>query len=177
MNGSVLRVFSAWLDNETYGVNAKLTYLNDQSLLDGDTVPPDVQFIDNSYDDGRPAKMEAPPKTPALYVTHDLPASFTQRDQKPGQVAGTVPVAIRYITAKSDVTAGRQDAGHTMRAVRMSLTELFRNAHGDDGSRTRAGVYVESYEEMLIAEILETVGNSLVTGGMIIRCRVVDTKP
>jgi len=175
MTPTVLRIFDDWLQDATNGVNAKLAYLEAQGLLDGDDTPPDVQFVGNAYDDEQVAKAEKPPKRPALYIGHDLPASFSGRDQKPGQIEGAVPVAIRYVTIHGDLVQGRRDAAHTLRALRMSVDELFRNAQRP--KRERAGLYLEAYEEILMGEILETVGNAQVTGGMVIRCRTIDQRP
>jgi len=172
---TVLRMFDDWLQNSTYGVNKKLDYLEAQSLLDGDSVPPDIAFVGNSYDDACVAKGDKPPSRPALYVTHELPARFSGRDQAPGRVEGVVPVAIRYITVHGDLIQGRKDAGHTMRAIRMCLADLFSNAQS--AARTRAGLHIEHYEELLVGEIQETIGGAQVTGGMLIRCNVIDSHP
>jgi len=171
----VLRIHSNWLKDNTYGVNAQLAALESESLLDGDTVPPDVAFIGNQIDDRVVARWVDPPERPAIYVNLDLPISFQQADQRPGQLRGVVPVGIRYFTAHGNPDEAAEDTAHTLRAIYRSLIDLYLNANS--ASRTRAGIYVEAYSELLLGDLAETVGNSLVTGGIVLRARVIETSP
>ena len=175
MIAQAVRIHTAWLKNVTHGVNAQLARLVTESLLDGDPVPPDVVFIGDQFDDRVVSKWADPPSKPALYVSEDLPESFAQVDQRPGQTRGIVPVGIRYFTAHQDPDRAMRDTSHTLRAIWRSLNVLFANAQ--QAARARAGIYVEGYETIHMGELIETVGNSQVTGGVVVRCRVVDTKP
>lgn len=167
-----------WLQDGTYGVNAKLALMSAAGLLDGsDTVPTDiVTFIEETSDErlARGRVPELASQLPCLAVLQSgevvVPAVV-----KTTYFDADITIAIWYVARDKDSHDGRQDAMYTIRAIRQSLRELFKDTNS--ASRTRGKVQMSPSGEITVPPLF-TIQNDLpISGAVELRVKVRDTSP
>ena len=173
-----VRIISDWLQDATYGVNAKLALMSAAGLLDGsDTKPADIVTFIEETNDARLARgrvPELPAQLPCLAVLQSgevvVPA-----------VVGTtyfdadVTIAIWYVARDKDSNDGRQDAMYTIRAIRQSLHELFKPANS--ASRVRGKVQMFPTGEVTVPPLFTMQEDVPISGAVELRVKVRDIDP
>ncbi len=123
------------------------------------------------------ASRQAPPAYPALYVMSQGPILFKGEPVPAGQIryaAAPVKIAIRYLTANTDVAAARRDGCYTLRAVARSLRQM---------SKTQMPLVRNGIEMILGMDplefypVVESVGNGRVAGAVVVAYDVRDVNP
>lgn len=139
MHLEVIRAVADWLEDPTYGVNAKIDVLD----LDGsDAAPADVAAILDETRDGIAALRSLPDDTtvPLLCVFMPSDAQFSAVNQGK-QDADTFPVWIAYLDRDTETANAIRDASYVLRAVRKSLNEFHKNGVA---ARTRNGIEIRN---------------------------------
>lgn len=155
------RILADWLDDGTYGVNAKLPAVT----LDGtDSVPANVTVVDETRDDDV-ALGRLPGTLPCVAVSvQEVEYADPLQPHVTGQVSGKVTVLIRYGQRVVDSGTGLSDASYTLRAVMMSLRELHTNEQA--AARTRGDVVLISCDDVRQVPLTQEVGDAWVTGAV-----------
>lgn len=167
-----------WLQDGTYGVNAKLALMSAAGLLDGsDSVPADIVTFIEETSDARLARGRVPElasQLPCLAVLQSgevvVPAVV-----KTTYFDADITIAIWYVARDKDSNDGRQDAMYTIRAIRQSLRELFKPANSAD--RTRGNIQMFPSGEITIPPLF-TIQNDLpISGAVELRVKIRDISP
>lgn len=168
-----MRAVTDWLNRDDYGVNHFLASI---PVDEGDQPPSRVAVIYDETRDDLAARAEEPLVFPAIYVTMDLP--FEMDGPIPtGQFreAASMTMAIRYLRKDWSTANAVRDTLYTLRAVVKSITELAKPAHADSRTRNYVGITaVNRVSQMLTAE---TVGESVMTGAVVLDLAVRDLAP
>ncbi len=169
-----IRIIDSWLQDGTNGVNVKLAGLT----LDGsDTVPPDiVTFLEetSSAQVARGRMPEATSQLPCLAVLQSGEVVV------PAHIGTTyfdadITITIWYAAKDKDSDNGRQDAMYTVRAIRQSLTELFKP--GNSASRVRGGVQMFPSGEITIPPLFTIQDDVPISGAVELKVKIRDTDP
>lgn len=171
------RIITDWLNNGTYGVNAKLAALPKDV---GDN-PPAVQLIVDETRNGVAARERIPvPGTagPVITVHIARPAIVHTELADAYRDVPDLPVVIRYADTNqvaSDV--GTRNAMYTMRAVLQSINALM-GAPGDGGARERNQVAIANVkDEVQAVPVFQDVEDKVITGGLVFSFYVRDKLP
>ena len=138
-----IRMVSDWLADPTNGVNAEISKLSTENLLDdGDSVPPAVQQILTATKDDIATRRELPTDiaTPVLMVVQGDALNVPQGHTQNRIDINDLPVAVLYGTRDESSAAGEEDAYYTLDAVMRSLNNLW--AGSNEGARTRKGIQI-----------------------------------
>lgn len=168
------RLIAAALADATYGVNATL----DNAPTDtGVTEAPAVTVL-NSTTDGRVARGGVPnlepSEFPALLVTpNDAPVDQMSPGVRPWPPDATVTVLIRYACHAIDTAKCERDTSQTIRAVWRCLGQLMQQP-ANGRARTMAQVALVSIRSMQAATLYESSNDTLVTGGVLVTCHMLD---
>jgi len=172
-----VRIISDWLQDATYGVNAKLAGVP----LDGsDTVPPDIVTFLEETTSGVVARGRLPEDEallPCLAVLQrgavELPATVGTSHQE-----GDVPIAIWYGARDKDSEDGRKDAYYTMRAVRRSLRELFKDDATPKAARSdRSGISLSPSGTVSLQPVFTLEGDTSVSAALELTVKARDSSP
>lgn len=171
-----LRMVNDWLQDATFGVNAKLPGIP----LDGsDTVPPDVVSFLEETSNALVARGRLPEDAtllPCLAVLQrgplDIPAHVNTTYQD-----GEIILAIWYGARDVDSDDGRQDAYYTMRAVRRSLRELFKDDATPKAARTRGNVSLLPSGLISLPSAFTIEGDTMVSASLELTVKARDTDP
>ena len=167
------RILTAWLQDVTYGANAKLALLT----LDGSDVRPTAMATitdetqNNSVALGRVDGLTLP----ALVVTHrettfrdsELPQSDVRAD-------GYVTLRVRYALREAGAATAVVDGAYVMRAVIASLRELHKPDNA--ASRQRNSIGLISCEELRQLTMSEVVEDTWYTEAVDVRYYAADLK-
>ena len=173
-----VRMVHTWLQNGTYGVNAKLALMSGAGLLDGsDTVPADIVTFLEETSDARLARGRVPE------VAAQLPclAVLQSGEVVVPAVVGTtyfdadVTIGIWYVARDKDSDTGRRDAMYTIRAIRQSLHELFKPAN--DASRVRGAVQMFPTGEITVPPLFTIQEDVPISGAVELKVKIRDTDP
>ena len=169
-----IRIVNTWLQDGTNGVNAKLAGVP----LDGsDTVPPNiVTFIEETSNAplARGRVPEAAASLPCLAVLQSgemvAPAHIgtTYHD-------ADITIGIWYVARDRDSEDGRRDDMYTIRAIRQSLTELFKDANV--ANRKRGKVQMFPSGEITVPPLFTMQDDAPISGAVELRVKVRDTDP
>ena len=154
------RIVTAWLQDNTYGVAAKLAVLP----LDGSDVRPttiaDSSIVDETTNASAAFRRFDGLTLPALIVT--CAGEPEQRDgellQSNDRADGYVTVQVRYTERALDSPTAIVDGTYVIRAVIASLRELHANANV--ASRTRNSIRLVSCESITEQGIYEEVDDT-----------------
>lgn len=164
------RMITDWLDDATYGVNAQIDTLD---LDAGDSDPPDIKIIEDITRSARVALRQDPSNYPAIYVMAD--GGFEMEGEVMTNAGPrrslNLPVAIRYLVQKADLDKGHRDTRYTLRAIVKSLKAL---TEADQTTRTRNSICLERIESVTHELVFEEVGESVVTGAVVVTLFVRD---
>lgn len=167
-----VRMLATWLADDTYGVNALLPSVPRDT---GITEPPAVK-IKNSTESGATARGQIPDQAsdlPALLVTPaDMPIDDVSPMVAPWPADGSCVVLIRYVTRKAATAVAENHTSTTLRAVKRSLRQL---VLGNESARLLAEVQLVGITAMQTATLYEENQDTVVTGGVLVTCRVRDT--
>ena len=169
-----VRIIHTWLQDGTNGVNAKLPGVP----LDGsDSVPAAiVTFLEetSSAQVARGRVPEVASQLPCLAVLQSgevvVPAVIGTTYQD-----ADITVTIWYVARDKDSDTARRDAMYTIRAIRRSLTELFKPAN--DASRVRGSVQMFPTGEITIPPLFTVQDDVPISGAVEVRVKVRDTSP
>lgn len=159
----------------------------------GDTVPPPIAAYSASgsgddvptpgnlaiFDSTRHqvvAAGQAPPVYPALYVMSQGPILLQGEPVPAGQIryaAAPVKIAIRYLTANTDVAAARRDGCYTLRAVARSLRQFSKTQL----PLVRNGIELILGASMEFYPVAGTIGNGRVAGAVLVGYEIRDVNP
>ena len=168
-----VRIVADWLDHPTYGVNALASSVPRD---DGVDVFPRVVVRDSTRD-GRVTRGQLPPvdDLPALLVTPtDQPLEQASSTVRPWPPDATVSVLVRYATQRLDTAQAERDTSQTIRAIWRCIGQMMTTTAGET-ARTRAAVQLYSVPNMQAATMYEDNADVIVTGGVLVTCRVRDT--
>lgn len=158
----------------------------------GDSVPPPIsQYSASGSGDDVPtpgnlaifdstrhqvvAAGQAPPAYPALYVMSQGPILMAGEPVPAGQIRygnSPVKIAIRYLTANTDVAAARRDGCYTLRAVARSLRALSKTM-----PLVRNGIEMILGASMEYYPVAGTIGNGRVAGAVLVGYEIRDVNP
>ncbi len=148
------------------------------SGIGADVVTPGNLAIFDSTRHQVVAAKQAPPAYPALYVMSQGPVLFKGEPVPAGQIryaAAPVKIAIRYLTANTDVAASRRDGCYTLRAVARSIRQF---------SKTQLPLVRNGIEMILGMDslefypVVESIGaNGRVSGAVLVAYDVRDVNP
>lgn len=171
-----VRIIADWLSNPTYGINAVRTSVPKDT---GVTTAPVVTILDSTRD-GRVARGGMPSllaaEYPALLVTPaDSPVDQTNPAVQPFPPDATVTVLVRYVCSVLDTAQAERDTSQTIKALwwqipQLMLTSAGATARGD--GTPRAGVQLYQITNMQAASLYEAAEDTIVTGGVLVTCRV-----
>jgi hypothetical protein len=109
---------------------------------------------------------------PALLVTPaDQPMEQANTAVRPFPPDATVTVLVRYVTRNLDTAAAERDASQTIKAVWWQVPQLLLTSAGE-AARTRAGVQLYGIPTMQAVTLYESTEDAIVTGGVLVTCRV-----
>ena len=83
----------------------------------------------------------------------------------------TVTVLVRYATNLLDTAAAERDASQTIKALWWQIPQLMLTSAGE-AARARANVQLYGITNMQAATLYEAAGDTIVTGGVLVTCRV-----
>lgn len=157
MRLEAVRMVTAWLKDDTYGVAAKLAALT----LDGSDSRPetiaDSSIVDETSNAHAAFRRFDGLTMPALIVSCVGEPEHRDPEQMHSTAAvdGSVTVQVRYATRKLASDTAIADASYVIRAVIASLRELHKNENV--ASRTRNSVYLISCEQLIEQGVYEEV--------------------
>ncbi len=171
-----VRIISDWLQDATYGVNAvRLSVPKDTGVTDF----PAVTVLDSTRD-GRVARGGVPNlnanEFPCLLVSPaDQPTDQQAPASRPFPPDATVTVLVRVAMQNVDTARAERDASQIIKCLwwqipQLMLTPAGAIARGDNVPR--AGVQVYQIQSMQAATLYEAADDTLVTGGVLVTCRV-----
>jgi hypothetical protein len=167
-----VRIITDWLTDTTYGINAvRLSVPKDTGVTDF----PAVTVLDSTRD-GRVSRGGVPhlPVTmyPVLLVSPaDQPVDQASPSVRPFPPDASVTVLIRYATRAIDTAAAECDASQTIKALWWQVAQLLLTSAGE-AARTRGQVQLYGITNMQAATLYESDADTIVTGGVLVTCRV-----
>jgi hypothetical protein len=165
-----VRIIADWMADATYGVNA----VRDAVPRDtGVRVAPAVAVLDSTRD-GRVTRGGVPQGItgPALLVSPaDQPLEQANPAVRPFPPDASLTVLVRFVTANLDSAEAERDASQTIKAVWWQVPQLLLTSAGE-AARTRAGVQLYAISNMQAVTLYESDADTIVTGGVLIACRV-----
>lgn len=175
MRLEAVRIIADWLQDATYGVNAKLDVLAYDS---GDAQPSDIATVADETRNASAAFRRFDGLTlPALIVT--VPVDPEYRDgeqmQAPERIDGYVTVQIRYAERTLAGDDAIANGNYVVKAVLASLRELHKN--DNVASRTRNSVRLVSCEDLRELGQYEEVEDTWLLAAVQARYYVSDLKP
>jgi hypothetical protein len=81
---------------------------------------------------------------------------------------------VRYATQRLDTAQAERDTSQTIRAIWRCIGQMMTTTAGET-ARTRAAVQLYSVPNMQAATMYEDNADVIVTGGVLVTCRVRDT--
>lgn len=156
----------------TFGINAvRAAVPRDASV----SVAPAVTVLDSTRD-GRVGRGGVPALTPAefpalLVSPADQPLDQQAVGARPFPPDATVTVLIRYATNVLDTAAAERDASQTIKAIWWQIPQLLLTSTGES-ARTRAAVQLYGINAMQAATLYEAAEDTIITGGVLVTCRV-----
>jgi len=167
-----VRIIADWLTDPTVGINAVRTAVPRDTGVD---VFPSVTVLDSTRD-GRVGRGGVPSllstELPAILVSpHDSPVDQANPASRPFPPDATVSVLVRYVTATTDTAKAERDASQTIKALWWQIPQLLLTTAGE-AARTRAQVQLYHIPTMQAATLYEAAEDTIVTGGVIVTCRV-----
>jgi hypothetical protein len=169
-----IRAVTDWLNNATYGVNAKLSTVTRDG---GDPAVDSIQLITDETRNFEVAirKIPATPRPNiSVFLANDV-------DMSPKEFSGTrngdVTVIIRYAVDENNTNSGLRDAYYTMRAVIASLKDFNSNGPAPEFARSRNGVQIIAITEMVEMQPFQTPEDTAISTGLRITFEVRDTQP
>ncbi len=170
------RILADWLGRQNLervgGFNDKLLSL---PLDVGDKRPRTITEISDITRDEQVATRRDPYSLPAIYVIPDGDFEMEGEVSTNNREASEVPVAIRYLTDDYESYQAWQATMYSLRAIVKSLKVLAEDTN--QGDRTRNNVCILSFNSIDQLLVTETVGNSRVTGAVVVSCYVRDASP
>lgn len=169
------RLIADWLGHEdvskTDGVN---DYLPGIPRDAGDSQPTVLAAVYDETRDDCVASRNDPPNTPCLYLVQDSPMTLAGEVETQVRDSDDAVLAIRYLTTSYDTAQGIQDTSYTLRAVVKSLRAL---TQASSAERTRNSVCLLAIHDIVFVPITEAVGDSHVTGALVVTLEVRDAAP
>lgn len=167
-----VRIVADWLSDATYGINAvRLAVPKDTGVSDF----PAVTVLDSTRSGlvGRGGVPNlAPNQFPALLVSPaDQPVDQASPAVRPFPADATVTVLVRYVTSVVDSAQAERDTSQTLKAVWWQLPQLLLTSAGET-ARTRAQVQLYAIQSMQMATLYEATEDTIVTGGVLVTCRL-----
>lgn len=167
-----VRILAAWLAHATLGVNAKLATVPRDG---GDPLPTSVTIVDETTNGslarGRLPETPRPILTVEIYrwdALEPVPSQGVLRDFD-------VTLLIRFGDTEAQSETGKRDAHYTMRAVQMSLAELWKESNS--ASRTRNNVQLYDCTRITPLTLYAETPNAEIVGGHLITVRGRDIQP
>lgn len=169
-----MRIIADWLQDATYGVNAKLDVLTYDS---GDTQPSDIAtFADESRNASAAFRRFDGLTLPALIITApEVEHKDAEMAQYGERADGSVTVQIRYAERTLAGDDALTNGNYIAKAVIASLRELHKN--DNVASRTRNSVRLVSCEELRELGQYEEVDDTWFLAAVQARYYVSDLKP
>lgn len=169
-----MRIVADWLQDATYGVNAKLDVLSYDS---GDTQPSDIATVADETRNASAAVRRFDGLTlPALLVTAPeveyRPAEMAQYGERSDSY---VTVLIRYAERTLAGDDAITNGNYIVKAIVASLRELHKN--DNVASRTRNSVRLVSCEDLRELGLYEEVEDTWLLAAVQARYYVADLKP
>jgi hypothetical protein len=146
------------------GIAVKLALLTSGGYKDaGDTLP----SAPTVYDETRSAPVArgdvpAEPSVSVSIISSSVAATYMSQPPRIGEAT----VLIRYAAQNSDTDAGVTNAFYTLRAILMSLTELWKPEN--EAKRARNGVFFYPVEEVTYEPIVAQRESSDITFGLLL---------
>jgi hypothetical protein len=168
-----VRCVTDWLNDATYGFNAKIAALDCDVVDQGKRLT--SPFIKDGTRDDRVLTQADPPKTPALYVNVDGPLNAEGEVKTIYRDADNVTIAIRYLIKNADTAEAATQTMLALRAIVRSIRDLMRNENL--AARTRNNILIISCSKITYGQIEETVGNTVATGAVVCVFVVRDKAP
>lgn len=178
MNLNLPRMLADWCSGATHGVNALLPTVPRDT---DDPVPPALGLITAEADNGTAARSQLPSTRPCLVVSCDHTLDLD------GQVQvvtadGKVKMRFRFGVDQADSAAAVVQLGLYLRALTWSIRRFCdeRFNSGNDPSRTRNAIYVESLLPEMASQIIwaaDQQDTPLVTGHLIATFQARDLTP
>jgi hypothetical protein len=167
-----VRIMADWLSDATYGINAIRTAVPKDT---GVTTAPAVTVLDSTRD-GRVARGGVPSllaaEYPALLVTPaDSPVDQANPAVRPFPPDATVTVLVRYVCSVLDTAKAERDTSQTIKALWWQIPQLLLTSAGET-ARARANVQLYGITNMQAASLYEAAEDTIVTGGVLVTCRV-----
>lgn len=178
-----LRMVTAWLKHEQYGVNAMLGVVPIDPV---DNTPNPIATLSNAGglavfnepDCEEVITKREPIALPALYVTSEDRITMSGEPIPDGQVRyveSGIPIVIRYITDVQPLTKAVIDGYYTLRAAAKSLAEFSKQVHEAD--RTRNMILIIHGTSLDYLPIDEAVGKVRASGAIIPTFHARDAAP
>jgi hypothetical protein len=146
------------------GIAVKLALLTSGSYKDvGDTLPTAPAVYDETRN--APVARNDVPAEPSVSVSVISSSVQAMYMTQPPRI-GTATVLIRYAAQNSDTDAGVTDAFYILRAILMSLTELWKPVN--QAKQTRNGVYFFPVEEVTYEPIVAQRESSDISFGLLL---------
>lgn len=173
MELSALRALTDWLNDATYGVNAKLAALD---LDSGDSAPAALVTIADETRHPLVARRR-PPDTPSIGVwlhdKWDLEGEvFTVARDTVGE---GIPVHIRIATSEAYTDRGIRTLYYYARAVRLSVRDWLRN--DNIAARTRNQIAVEQASGITVYAPYKEAEDTPLCLSMLVHLQVRDHAP
>jgi hypothetical protein len=155
-----LRLFSAWMQHATHGINAQLDALD----YDGsDPQPADIGTFADEVSQEEVALGQIPLAVPAVVAT--VESATMINDQVAVEVGdGTVVLNVRIAVQDVDAREAKRDGSYYLRALAWSLRRWVRQ---DPGASTRArnGIQIIEIGQMEFNALFERAGDIVIIGG------------
>ena len=169
-----VRIVADWLADSTNGVNALLASVPREA----DTaVPPAVTVFDSSRH-GFVARGQIPEsieRLPALLVSPaDQSMDQVSPAARPFPADTTITLLVRYATQRQDTAQAERDASLTIRAIWRSIGMLMQSNATTEAARNRNSVQLWTVSSMQAATLYQDNQDTVVTGGVLVTCRVRD---
>ncbi len=179
MHVQVTRMVTAWLEHDTYGVNALLPVIP-RLKLDGseDPEPPEVSvFNDVDFTVVESAVGIVPPSTPSIVVVSDGTSRDVESGQpvKPGHKLEDWLVAVGYYAEPGYREEAIVAGDYTMRAISQSLQRL----HGQRAKEYRElnGVMIARITQIDIERVAPGVPQSTLLGLVFAQLTILNKLP
>jgi hypothetical protein len=170
----VIRSTADWLDDNTNGVNARLSGLPQDG---SDADPPDLAVVADETRSGIAARRHVPQDqtTPLLMVFQPSPAELEAWVTTAIQDAEEVTVAYAYVARNVDSEEVVEDALYTMRAVKRAISDLMDPANV--ASRTRNNIVILNTTRMSLIPTATQLEDAVATHVFLVGYRARDEAP
>lgn len=168
MINEVCRVVTDWLNDPVNGVNALLPTI---PLDAGDVMPDLLVSIVDATRDGNAARGRLPEKLPGIAVV-PLPVENLDPHITVANTEGDVQIAIRLGMTEAQTQLGVNATSYYLRAMLRSLRRL--NGNFDHTVLTRNLIYLEGASNVRMVQLFEPVGDSVITGAVLITYHIRD---